>query len=220
MRGSGLPFFSLLIVVVLTGCQEKNPPAWSSADSVLIVNEILSHRVEADSFFRYDPDSPFRRDTSIRYSGIRWYPPNPRLYFKATLQRYVIPETVIVMGTHGEERKHLKYGYFPLVVDGTNIRLNAYKHLPDDPRRYAMYRNHLSIWFTDKTTGRETYEVGRYLDVGTESSDKNFLYTIDFNKAYNPYCAYSDIYSCAIPRREDYLDVEIRAGEMRYAEHH
>jgi uncharacterized protein (DUF1684 family) len=58
--------------------------------------------------------------------------------------------------------------------------------------------------------------VGRYLEVGQEVADPDYLYTIDFNNAYNPYCAYSSQYSCAIPRKEDHLDFPIRAGEMKY----
>jgi uncharacterized protein (DUF1684 family) len=213
-------FFVLVVNVLFPSCQTGHEERkWSSDDSLRIVQEILAYRAEADSFFRYDPDSPFRRDTSIEYEGVRWYPPNVNYYLQSQLHRYANPETVIVMGTHGEERRHLKYGYFRLKVDGKDIRLNAYKFLPSDSKRYALYKDHLSVWFTDHTTGKETYKVGRYLDVGTESPDTNFLYTINFNNAYNPYCAYSDMYSCVIPRREDHLGVAIHAGELKYADH-
>jgi uncharacterized protein (DUF1684 family) len=74
---------------------------------------------------------------------------------------------------------------------------------------------YFSIWFTDLTTGEESYGVGRYLDFEL-NSDKDFIYTIDFNLAYNPYCAYSSEYTCAIPTKEDYVDSEIEAGEKKY----
>jgi uncharacterized protein (DUF1684 family) len=77
----------------------------------------------------------------------------------------------------------------------------------------------LSVWFTDETTGKETYRVGRYVEVGEENPDPQFVYTIDLNKAYNPYCAYSDLYSCAIPRKEDHIPIAIRAGEKNYHDH-
>ncbi len=70
-------------------------------------------------------------------------------------------------------------------------------------------------WFTDKTTGNETYPVGRYLDFEL-NNDPEFIYKLDFNRAYNPYCAYSDLYTCAIPTKEDYLDFEIKAGEKTF----
>ena len=214
--------FSLaLMTVVLTSCQSKyHQPPLSSADSAHFTDEILIHRVEVDSFFRYDEASPFRNDTSTRYEGVKWFPPNVKFYLKSKLYQYSDPETVIVLGTKGEERKHLKYGYFDLNIDGKEFKMNVYKFTPSDARRYALYKDLLNVWFTDRTTGKETYEVGRYVEIGAESPDPDFLYTINFNNAYNPYCAYSSKYSCAIPRKEDYLDVAIRAGEMKYSEHH
>lgn len=215
------PLFILFTTVgAHVGCRsEVEEHRWTAEDSLRIVQEIMYHRTAVDSFFRYDAESPFLRDTTVEYKGLRWFPPDIRYYLRSRLHRYTDPETVTIMGTHGEERKHLKYGYFVLRIDGKDLHLNVYKFLPDDPRRYALYKDHLNVWFTDRTTGKETYEVGRYLEVGTESPDPEFIYTINFNNAYNPYCAYSALYSCAIPRREDYLDVAIRAGELKYTEH-
>jgi hypothetical protein len=127
------------------------------------------------------------------------------------------------MGTKGESRRELRYGYFEFVVPDGHwvphlIKLNAYKFTPYDAGRYALYRNALSVWFTDSTTGRETYGVGRYVEVGDEDPDPSHVYVIDLNKAYNPYCAYSALYSCAVPRQEDYLPLAVRVGEMKYHE--
>jgi uncharacterized protein (DUF1684 family) len=72
-----------------------------------------------------------------------------------------------------------------------------------------------SIWFTDKTTNEESYGVGRYVDFEL-NMNSDFIYTVDFNYAYNPYCAYSSEYSCAIPTKEDYLDIAIEAGEKKF----
>lgn len=196
-------------------------PSLSSADSLAIIQENFTHRGEVDAFFRSDPGSPFRRDTSIAYHGIRWFPVDPRYRGQAVLHRYESPDTVSVFGTKGEERKQLRYGYFEFPVpDGhggaTLIRLNAYKFTPYDGQRYLLFRNHLSIWFTDQTTGHETYGVGRYVDVGDENPDPAHVYTVDLNMAYNPYCAYSAMYSCAIPGKEDHLDLALRVGEMNY----
>lgn len=211
------PVLTAILFVVLSNCQTNyEHRQWPSADSLRIVQEILAHRAEVDSFFRYDPNSPFHRDTNIQYEGIRWFPPNVKFYHESKLYRYAKPETVIVLGTQGEERKHLKYGYFLLHIEGKEIRLHVYRFTPSDAKRYALYKDHLNVWFTDRTTGKETYEVGRYIDVGIESPDPNFVYTINFNDAYNPYCAYSSLYSCAIPRKEDHLDFAVRAGEMKY----
>ncbi|MGE5401501.1 MAG: DUF1684 domain-containing protein, partial [Ignavibacteriales bacterium] len=65
------------------------------------------------------------------------------------------------------------------------------------------------------TTNDETYGVGRYLDF-EKNENPDYVYTIDFNLAYNPYCAYSPNYSCAIPTKDDYVDLAIRAGEKKF----
>lgn len=87
--------------------------------------------------------------------------------------------------------------------------MNVYK---GNSRSGAEY---YSLWFTDKTTGEETYGVGRYLDFEL-NPDKDFLYTIDFNLAYSPYCSYSPKYSCAVPTKDDYLDIAVKAGEKKF----
>jgi uncharacterized protein (DUF1684 family) len=201
--------------------QRPELPVLSAADSLDILRDNAEHRAEADSFFRTDPGSPFRRDTAAHYQGIKWYPINPNFCVFSELHRYADPETVVVKGTKGEDRRELRYGYFEFVLPDTDgsplpVRLNVYKFTPYDGQRYLLYRDNLSVWFTDRTTGTETYGVGRYIDVGTEATDPHHVYRIDFNKAYNPYCAYSTMYSCAIPRKEDHINAAVRAGELTY----
>ncbi len=214
----------LLMCGFVGGCVTRPAlPPLSPVDSTAIVQDNLAHRAEVDSFFRSDRGSPFIRDTTIRYHGINWFPINPHYRGQSVLHRFADPETVLVMGTRGEERKQLRYGYFEFVVPGTNgnpatIRLIAYKFTPYDGQRYALYRDVLSVWFTDLTTGHETYHVGRYVEIGNELPDKSHVYTIDLNKAFNPYCAYSSQYSCAVPRKEDHLDIAVRVGELKYHE--
>lgn len=212
----------ILVPILLFSCA-KSPelPTLNSADSLAIVQDNIAHRAEAEDFFANAPGSPFVRDTTIEFHGVKWYPINARFRGLSTLHRYANPETVVVMGTKGEERRQLRYGYFEFVVPDTQgnpatIRINAYKFTPYDKKRYEMYRENLSVWFTDRTTGKETYHVGRYVEIGDEQPDPDHLYTIDLNKAYNPYCAYSDMFSCAIPRKEDHIDLAIRAGELKY----
>lgn len=209
-------------LIFLSSCSEKATlPALSVSDSLAIVADNLAHRAEVDSFFRYDQNSPFRRDTLITYHGINWFPVNPYYRGRSMLHRYDHPDTVDILGTKGEKRRELRYGYFEFVVPGeretpTVLGLNVYKFTPYDGERYLLFKDNLSVWFTDKTTGEETYGVGRYVEIGNEQPDPSFVYTIDLNKAFNPYCAYSNLYSCAIPRKEDHLDVMLRVGEKKY----
>ncbi len=80
----------------------------------------------------------------------------------------------------------------------------------------SVYKDHLFLPFTDLTSGEESYGGGRYIDLETTGIINNRL-VIDFNKAYNPYCTYSDGYNCPIPPRENDLPVAIRAGEKAFA---
>ncbi|MBI5020705.1 MAG: DUF1684 domain-containing protein [Ignavibacteriales bacterium] len=214
--------FFILIVVwgILSGCGKNSNSShnFSTEDSSRIVQEIIHHRAEVDSAFRSEPSSPFNQDSSIHFTGIKWFPPNLKCYFSSKLNRYPLTEVVTVLGTKGDEREYAKYGYFKFLYSGKEYRINVYKFTSKDTARYKIYKNYLSVWFTDETTGKETYQVGRYIDVGEEKTDPNHLYTLDFNSAYNPYCAYSARYSCAIPRKEDHLPFKVYAGEMKYHE--
>jgi len=210
--------------LAINGCSrtEVHPPSLD-LDSLGIVNDNMAHRAEVDSFFRYANDSPFKRDTTIEYHGIKWFPIDVHFRGVSLLHRYAKPETVIVVGTKGEERKQLRYGFFTIRVPGVDgqlivLKLNVYKFTPYDAKRYALYRNALSVWFTDESTGKETYDVGRYVEVGDEDPDHDHWYVIDLNKSYNPYCAYSNMFSCAVPRTEDHIDIPLRVGEMKYHE--
>ena len=206
------------IISLIPGCSRRQSSnvILTSQDSVRIVDEIRAHRAMVDSMFRHDPDSPFLRDSAIHFEGIKWFPPDLRYYFRSRLIRYPSADTVTVMGTKGEARVQLKEGYFVILFNGTDYRLNAYKMTLSDSRRYGISPSTLSVWFTDSTTGHETYDVGRYVDVGEEQPDVEHVYTINLNNAYNPYCAYSGLYSCAVPREEDHFDFAVRAGELKY----
>jgi uncharacterized protein (DUF1684 family) len=81
------------------------------------------------------------------------------------------------------------------------------------------YKNYLFVPFKDMTNGKETYGGGRYLDLET-TDIQNDSVILDFNKAYNPYCAYSNGYSCPIPPKENHLAVSIEAGEKTFGKEH
>jgi hypothetical protein len=170
---------------------------------------LLNERAEKDSSFQFDIHSPFRRDTSVKFSRLKYFEPNVEFIFKSKLFYYEKPDTVTILGTKGEQRTVIVIGYVELRKNNSEYKVNIYKGFSRAGEEYY------SIWFTDRTTGNETYGVGRYLDFEL-NPDKEFIYTIDFNKAYNPYCAYTPTYSCPIPRVEDYIDMAIEAGEKNF----
>ena len=109
------------------------------------------------------------------------------------------------------------YGVIHFTIHDTVLHLNLYQS--QALMESEKYRNLLFLPFTDLTTGKESYDGGRYIDLDMSSIQNNEV-VIDFNKAYNPYCAYvSGRYSCPIPPAENRLAVAVKAGEMRYGDH-
>ncbi len=148
------------------------------------------------------------------FQGPRYFPPNPKWRVEATLDREV-PGTgmrVQLPTSIGDLRDFDVYGTFRFTVGGQEHRLTAYRMVPE----HTDY-DYLFVPFKDATTGKETYGAGRYLDVPRQDGDK---YVLDFNLAYNPYCAYNERWSCPITPFENRLRVPIRAGEKLFAEKH
>ncbi|HYO49942.1 MAG TPA: DUF1684 domain-containing protein [Chloroflexia bacterium] len=112
----------------------------------------------------------------------------------------------------GDYKEYTRIGRLEFEIDGQPLRLTAFMPPSDEP----LHGNRLFVPFRDKTSGKETYGAGRYIDLNKRASDE---YVLDFNRAYNPYCAYSPYYSCPLPPGENSLPVEIRAGEKVFHEH-
>ena len=173
------------------------------------ISGIEKFRYEKNSSMKNDPDSPFNLDKNVPFHPLKYFAVDPDYAFKSRLFKYANPDTVKIFGTKGEERKAVRFGFVIFPRNNTDYKINVYKGFTKNGKGYY------EIWFTDKTTGNETYGVGRYLDFDL-IDDTNYVYTIDFNLAYNPYCSYSARYSCAIPTKEDHLDIEIAAGEKKF----
>jgi len=123
------------------------------------------------------------------------------------------------MESSGPIKKNYRvYGILHFTINDTAVTLNIYQS--QDLMTAKQYKDHLFIPFTDATSGEETYESGRYIDL--EINDiVNDKVLIDFNKAYNPYCAYvSGKFNCPIPPSENRLKVAIRAGEKAFGRSH
>ena len=112
----------------------------------------------------------------------------------------------MVSTSRGTRQIFNRVGYFELPIGGASIRVNAYQSAErDEPTLFVPFR--------DATSGNESYGAARYLDMEVEHDDE---YAVDFNYAYNPYCAYSEDYVCPLPPRENWLGAPLRAGEMKY----
>ncbi|HEY6554798.1 MAG TPA: DUF1684 domain-containing protein [Vicinamibacteria bacterium] len=161
----------------------------------------LSHQ-RFPAIIVFDPQSPRFK----LYKGFRYFPPDLSYHIVASLAPNPRPDTTIILSTRGNQRRAVRVGWFDFKVKGTSCRLEAVRLL--EP---GVGEKDFSLFFTDATTGKESYRVGRYLDIEPRPDGR---YVLDFNRAYNPACAYSDHYNCPIPQRENRLKVAIRAGEM------
>lgn len=145
---------------------------------------------------------------------LQFYPIDHNYAVPAQFER-IVDAPWFNMPTSGTISKAFRvYGILRFTLQGQMFRLHVYqsKNLMNDPQ----YANYLFIPFTDKTNGEVTYEVGRYIDLSTEEIGSDD-FRLDFNKAYNPYCAYiSNKYNCPVPPKENELAVEIKAGEQKW----
>ena len=170
---------------------------------------VLAERAEKDAYMRDDPNSPFNYEKHpVKFTPLKYFEPNGDWVFQSRLEVYPDPEAVVIFDTKGRERNGHVFGHLRFTKEGAEHRVRVYRMPTGDDVYYGL-------WFTDRTTGETTYEVGRYLNFEL-SEDPDHIYTIDFNEAYNPYCAYSPAYGCAIPRDEDFIDLAITAGEMKW----
>ncbi|KAA3436126.1 DUF1684 domain-containing protein [Rufibacter hautae] len=197
-------FLLLLLLPMLSLGQQVSPPDYRE--------EIARHRAHEDSIFKFDEHSPLKAEAKADFKGLEYFPVNEAYRVRAKFIRNT-QETVFVMPTTGTRTpEYVKYGELHFRLQGQNLKLSVYQN--QELKKQPKYLTYLFIPFTDATTGQETYATGRYLDftipMGTDSV------ALDFNKAYNPYCAYGDGYSCPIPPKENKLPVRIEAGVKNY----
>ncbi len=198
----------MLLALALSGCSETRIPGKLSSEAP---DPILRERSAKDAAFRSDEGSPILPRDRPGFRGLAYYPIDPSLKFSVKLHRYPTPQQIRLGTNTGEIRSGLRYGYFEFQVGSQDCRLQVYR-LEDSSARGAS----LFVPFRDSTSGQETYGAGRYIDLKENTSG---IYDLDFNRAYNPSCAYNSTYSCPVPPAENTLKVAIRAGEKKYLDH-
>jgi uncharacterized protein (DUF1684 family) len=161
----------------------------------------LSHQ-RYPALIVFDPESPRFQE----YKGMRWYPPDLAFHYVLPLTPNPNPDTTIILSTRGNRRRAVRVGWFAFQVRDTLCRLEVDRLL--EP---GVGENDISLFFTDETTGKETYRVGRYLEPVPAPDGR---YVLDFNMCYDPACAYSNYYNCPIPPAENHLKVAVTAGQM------
>ncbi len=197
----------LLLALSLAACSGNyKRVTFSSAERRSYLEQLDRFRERKDLFFRSNLSSPLTHAQRVAFRQLDYYPPNFDLIFRVKLLKEGSPKQIGIQATGGETRAAVEYGRFEFDAAGKKLSLYVYKMTGDDS-------NELFVPFTDETCGKTSYSGGRYIDLNQNESGE---YVLDFNYAYNPYCAYNHNYSCPIVPQENHLDAPIEAGEMKY----
>lgn len=172
------------------------------------------HRQEYKEAFLQEDRSPIKVD-DVKF--IQFYDADETYVLNAKFSPAIDAKEFDMATYSGVTKKYVKYGTLYFSINKISHQLTVYQSI--SLMKNPEYSDYLFIPFKDFTNGVETYGGGRYLDYRTGDIVNNVM-KLDFNKAYNPYCAYSDGYSCPIPPEENHVKTEIKAGEKKFGKEH
>lgn len=171
---------------------------------------VLEFQRELNEEYKNPDESPLSAQEREAFEGHHFFPINEKYHVVAKFEK-LPPQTFFQMKTTANSIKDYDiYGIATFTLDGTEYKLNIYQS--HQLRTQEKYKDYLFLPFTDQTNGDETYGGGRYMGLTIPSGD---TIELDFNKAYNPYCAYATGYACPIPPKENDLNIPIKAGVMK-----
>lgn len=168
------------------------------------MSDLEDFRAEKDDFFKRHPQSPLTREQKQTFQHLNYFPENDDLRLEVQAEPLNDPTAFIMQTTTGGMQEYVRFGRFKFLVDGQEAELTIFQS------EHGFF-----LPFVDALAGTETYPAGRYLEPEPLPGN-HFL--IDFNVAYNPYCAYNEMWSCPITPAENRLKVPVRAGERLFHE--
>lgn len=166
------------------------------------MSDLQAMRAEKDEFFAHHPQSPLTPEQRRTFHGLDYFAENPDLRLEAQVDELPVKERFEMQTSTGEVQLYERFGRFRFMVEGQEAELTIYQS-----------ENGFFLPFVDSLAGQETYPAGRYLE---PEPLPNGRFLVDFNLAYNPYCAYNEMWSCPITPFENRLKVAIRAGEKSF----
>lgn len=159
-------------------------------------------RAEKDEFFKHHPQSPLTPEQRQKFTGLNYFAENPALRLEVEVEKFNPADTIRMKTSTGDVQTYQRYGRFKFQVDEQPAELTLYS------AAHGFF-----LPFVDTLANTETYGAGRYLEPEPLSNGK---FLVDFNAAYNPYCAYNPNWSCPLTPFENRLKVPIRAGEKLF----
>jgi uncharacterized protein (DUF1684 family) len=200
---------TVAVALVLGAACSSNPAV--PEDDAAVVKEIEAYRADRNRFMQQDAESPIPADKKKVLLPLRYYAPDPSFAVPAVLNVSSGTRPVMEVPTSkGVPRRVELVGTLEFTLKGQKLTLGAF--VEEGTRTISS----LFVPFADQTTGEETYPAGRYLDLHPTATG---IYTIDFNKAYNPFCAYNNSYECPLPPPSNRLKLAITAGEQKPPDH-
>jgi len=183
---------------VALGCSNKPPD-----DPEAYIRKVTAGRVSKDADFKASND-PIPEAKKAEFLPLAYFPVDPAYNVLAGLKPATEQITLMMPTSTGQQRKMRRVGMMEFTLKGQQMALTAFNEVD------APDMNHLTLMFSDMTSGTETYAAGRYIDMDRNASG---IYALDFNRAYHPYCVYNASYECPYPPPENRLKVPIHAGE-------
>ncbi len=166
------------------------------------MTELDDFRKEKDEFFARHPQSPLTPEQRRDFKGLTYFPENEALRLEVQIELFEDQQPMMMQTSTGGVQEYIRFGRFNFQVDGQEAVLTIYK------ADYGFF-----LPFIDSLAGEETYPAGRYLEPEPLPGNR---FLVDFNIAYNPYCAYNEMWSCPITPAVNRLKVPIRAGEKLF----
>jgi uncharacterized protein len=182
--------------------------ARSGKDDAEFSKTVEKARADKDEFMKNSDESPFA-DSAAAFTGLKYFPPSLKYRIVADLEPVENKQVVVLQTSDEKEQRYLEYARATFTLDDTRCSLLILEVMDSGP-----FKGTLFLAFADQSSAIETYGAGRYLDVKKTPGASSI--TLDFNEAYNPYCAYNDNFSCPFPPKENILNVLIAAGEKIY----
>ncbi|ESU26577.1 hypothetical protein FLJC2902T_25500 [Flavobacterium limnosediminis JC2902] len=191
-----LLFIVLFPIIVSAQCSEETAKAY---------------QLQLNKEYADEKESPLKKSDLEHFKALDFYDIDMSFCVEAKLVKTPDEKPFAMKTTGNRTPLYVKYGELHFILKEKECKLNVYQSI--DLSKQEKFKNYLFLPFTDLTSGVESYGGGRYIDLEASESD---MISIDFNQAYNPYCAYNEGYSCPIPPKENDLPVDVRAGVKKF----
>ncbi|NOQ71632.1 MAG: DUF1684 domain-containing protein [Crocinitomix sp.] len=185
-----------------------------AAGDTELYKSIEEFQAEQDEHYFNKKTSPLTRKERRNFKGHNFYTVDLSYVVEAKFNKIVEEDTVELMSSSGNVKYYRPYATLTFKIAGVECELIAFQSMR--LREVEEYKNYLLLPFRDVTSGSSSYGGGRYLDIEIPSAN---TITLNFNLAYNPYCAYTSGYNCTVPPKENTLPVAIKAGLKAPADH-